>query len=125
MSEATEEKSIELKDISQLGRIEKTQEVFNGLTVTLQSLSASHQHKALAALPPESLDTLARFTALQIETLIYATIEINGKKYNDNNRSELRSLYSEMQNKILQEIYGLYTEIAKEQNEVITSLKKT
>jgi len=120
-----QEKEFDLKNISQLGLIEKTKEILKGLSITLRSLTSSYQHKVLAGLPPESLDAFARYSALQVETLVYATLNINGKKYDDINRVELRPLYSQMQNKVLQEVYALYLEISKEQDEVIQSLKKT
>lgn len=119
------EKALDLSDISQLGRIEKTKEVLKGVSVTLQTLSASHQQKILAALPSEKEDPLGRYAVLQMETLTYATVAINGKTYADNDRGSLRAFYSGLQNKILQEIYSFYTQLMEEQNTVIDGLKKT
>lgn len=124
-AEVAPAKALELTDIAQLGRVVKTKEILKGVKVTLQSLSATHQQKILAAIPPQSLDTLAKFTYTQAETLVYATVSINDKQYTDANRDELRKFYMDLQNKILQEFYSFYVDIAQEQNSVIESLKKT
>jgi len=124
-TEETKDKLLELTDITQLGRIEKTKEILKGVVVTLQSLSATHQQKILESLPPQSTDALAKFTCMQIDTLVYSTVSINNKRYNDENRAELRVFYSNLQNKVMQEFYNLYSELITEQNSVIDSLKKT
>ena len=119
------EKTLSLLDIAQLGRIEKSKEILKGFTVGLQTLSASNQQKILASLPSDNSDSLARFVYTQVEALVYATADINGTKYGDSNRAELRTLYSSMQSKVLQETYSFYGELVQEQNSVIDSLKKT
>jgi len=42
VQEKIEEKVLDLKDISQLGRVDKTKEVLKGVFVTLQTISAAH-----------------------------------------------------------------------------------
>ena len=121
-TEVVPEKTVDLSSILQLGRIEKTKEVFKGLALTLQTLSASHQQKILAALPSDTQDALGRYATLQIETLASATVAMNGVKADV---AVWKKMYSEMQNRVLQEIYSFYVELVEEQNSVMDSLKKT
>lgn len=121
-TEVVPAKTVDLNSILQLGRIEKTKEVFKGLSITLQTLSASHQQKILAALPSDNSDALGRYATLQIETLASATVAMNGVKADYAN---WKTMYSEMQSRVLQEIYSFYIELVEEQNSVMDSLKKT
>ena len=121
-TEVAQEKTVDLNFVLQLGRVEKTKEVFKGLSITLQTLSASHQQKILAALPSDSTDALGRFATLQIETLATATVAMNGIK---TDQAEWRKMYSGMQSRVLQEVYSFYNELVDEQNSVMDSLKKT
>ena len=120
-TEVVPEKTVDLSSILQLGRIEKTKEVFKGVALTLQTLSASHQQKILAALPSDTQDALGRYATLQIETLASATVAMNGVKAD---YVTWKKMYSEMQNRVLQEIYSFYVELVEEQNSVMDSLKK-
>ncbi len=119
------EVALELTDISQLGRITKTEKILKGVTVAFQTLTAAHQHQILASLPPNSLDPIGKYTAMQIETLVYATLSINNKKYAESDKDELRTFYSNLQNKVLQTFYDFYLRVNEDQNKVIESLKKT
>jgi hypothetical protein len=121
-TEVMPEKTVDLSSVLQLGRIEKTKEVFKGLSITLQTLSASHQQKILAALPTDNQDALGRYATLQIETLASATVAMNGVKAD---YASWKSMYSEMQSRVLQEVYSFYVELVEEQNSVMDSLKKT
>ena len=121
-TEVMPEKTVDLSSVLQLGRIEKTKEVFKGLSITLQTLSASHQQKILAALPSDNQDALGRYATLQIETLAAATVAMNGVKAD---YASWKTMYSDMQSRVLQEVYTFYVELVEEQNSVMDSLKKT
>jgi len=121
-TEVMPEKTVDLSSVLQLGRIEKTKEVFKGLSITLQTLSASHQQKILAALPTDNQDALGRYATLQIETLAAATVAMNGVKAD---YASWKTMYSDMQSRVLQEVYSFYVELVEEQNSVMDSLKKT
>lgn len=121
-TEVMPEKTIDLSSVLQLGRIEKTKEVFKGVSITLQTLSASHQQKILAALPSDTQDALGRYATLQIETLAAATVAMNGVKAD---YASWKPMYAEMQSRVLQEVYSFYVELVEEQNSVVDSLKKT
>ena len=118
-------KPLDFKEIAQLGYLQKTKEIYNGLTVTLQTLSNSRHQKILSLLPADNSDALFKYTQLQVETLVYATLAINDEKFSEADIERLRKLYGEMQNRVLQEIYTVYQELTEEQDKVLTGLKKT
>jgi len=118
-------KPLDLKDISQLGYVQKTKEVFKGVTMTLQTLSASRQHQILSMLPANNVDALAKYTQMQVETLALATLAINDKKYSEADVDTLRQFYAGLQSKVLQEFYAFYTELVMDQESVLVGLKKT
>ena len=128
--EVTEEKSeavkpLDLNDIAQLGYLQKTKEVYKGVTITLQTLSTTRQQKILSYIPADESDALAKFTQLQVETLANATLAINDNKYTAADIDFLRGWYGSLQGKVLQEFYAVYNELMEEQDKVLSSLKKS
>lgn len=118
-------KPLELSDISQLGYLQKTREVFKGVTVTLQTLSISRQQKILATLPPDTTDPVIRFTQLQVETLSNATLAINADSFTEADLEKLRHFYAGLQSRVLQAFYAVYQEMMDEQEATLGGLKKT
>lgn len=118
-------KRLSLKDISQLGYLQKTKEVYAGAVVTLQTLSISRQQKILSHLPADIMDPVVKFTHLQVETLANATLSINDEKYTENDVDRLREFYGGLQGKVLQEFFAVYQELVDEQDITLTGLKKT
>jgi hypothetical protein len=129
MTQATVEvpivKPMTLSEISQLGYIQKTREVFAGATLTVQTLSLSRQQKILSNIPAELSDPLVRYTHLQVETLANATLAINDEKYSEADVDRLRKFYSGLQSRVLQSFYDIYQEMMDEQEKTLASLKKT
>ena len=118
-------KPLDLKDIAQLGYLRKSKEIFKGVNITLQTLSAAHQQTILSLLPSDTTDALSRFTQLQVETLAYATVAINDKTYTAADVEFLRGWYGNLQGRVLQEFYMVYNELMEEQDQVLVSLKKS
>lgn len=118
-------KPMNLNDISQLGYIQKTREVFAGATLTVQTLSISRQQKILSNIPADMTDPLVRYTHLQVETLANATLAINDEKYSEADVNRLRSFYGGLQSRVLQSFYDVYQEMMDDQEKVLSGLKKT
>ena len=118
-------KPLELKDIAQLGYLQKTKEIFNGVTVTVQTLPISRQQKILAVIPAEITDPLLRFIRLQVETLANATLAVNDEKYTEANLDYLREFYGGLQSRVLQAFYEVYQSMMDEQEQILGGLKKT
>jgi len=128
MTTATTEapkKPLDLKDIAQLGYLQKTKEIFTGVTVTVQTLPISRQQKILAVIPADMTDALLRFTRLQVETLANATLAVNDEKYTEANVEYLREFYGGLQSRVLQAFYEVYQEMMDEQEQILGGLKKT
>ncbi len=123
--EAAPVKPMNLNEISQLGYIQKTREVFPGATLTVQTLALSRQQKILSNIPADTTDPLVRYTHLQVETLANATLAINDEKYSEADVDRLRKFYSGLQSRVLQSFYDVYQEIMDDQEQVLSSLKKT
>jgi len=122
--EPKEKKVLTLEDITQLGYLRKTKEVFEGVTVSLQTLSHARQQQTLLLLPAGNIDQLAKYTQMQVETLSHATVDINGREFTEKDVDFLRGWYSKLQNKVLIEIYNFYLELVDEQDGVLDGLKK-
>ena len=121
----TEEKKVlSLDDIAQLGYLTKTKEIFEGVTVTFQTLSHARQQKILSSLPTDDSDHLVRYTQLQVETLVHSTVNINGTSYTEKDADFLRDWYLKLQNKVLLSFYSAYLELSEEQDAVLETLKK-
>lgn len=118
-------KPMSLKDITQLGYVQKTAEVYSGVTVTLQTLSISRQQKILGFLPTDITDPVVKFTHLQVETLANATLAINDEKYTENDVNRLREFYGGLQGRVLQEFFAVYQALVDDQDQTLTGLKKT
>ena len=112
---------MDLKALSQLGRLEKEFEINDQLKVKLHTPSNGEQQSILLTATVESNDALLRYVRLQVSTLVYATTEINGQKYPVN---ELQDFYSNLQHAVLNQIYDKYSELADEQGNTLESLKK-
>ena len=120
-----EVKPLKLEDISQLGYLQKTREVFAGATLTVQTLALSRQQKILSNIPADITDPLVRYTHLQVETLANATLAINDEKYSEADVNRLRAFYSGLQSRVLQSFYDVYQEMMDDQDTVLSGLKKT
>lgn len=118
-------KPLALKDISQLGYTQLTKEIFQGVTVTMQTLSISRQQKILSTLPASIDDPVVKFTHLQVETLANATLAVNDTKYTEAELDTLRSFYGSLQPRVLQAFYAVYEEMMAAQDASLSSLKKT
>ena len=117
-------KPLNLKEISQLGYIQKTKEVFEGVTLTIQTLPISRQQQILSIIPADITDPVLKYTSLQIETLANATLAINSEKYTENDVERLREFYKGLQSRVLQGFYSLYQEAMDEQETILSDLKK-
>lgn len=118
-------KPMKLEDISQLGYMQKTREVFTGATLTVQTLALSRQQKILSNIPADITDPLVRYTHLQVETLANATLAINDEKYSEADVNRLRAFYGGLQSRVLQSFYDVYQEMMDEQEKILSGLKKT
>jgi hypothetical protein len=119
------QKPMDLTQIAQLGYIQKTREIFSGVTLAVQTLPLSRQQKILSNIPAEITDPLVRYTHLQVETLAHATLAINDEKYTEGDVDRLRKFYSGLQSRVLQAFYDVYQGMMDEQEKVLAGLKKT
>src|SRR5277367_6246962 len=119
---ATPTKPMNLNEISQLGYLQKTREVYTGANLTVQTLSLSRQQKILSNIPAEVTDPLVRYTHLQIETLANATLAINDEKYSEADVNRLRVFYSGLQSRVLQSFYDVYQEMMDDQEKILAGL---
>jgi hypothetical protein len=117
-------KPLSLKEISQLGYIQKTREVYAGVTIAVQTLSISRQQLILSNIPTDITDPVLKYTRLQVETLAHATLSINDEKYTENDVVRLREFYGGLQSRVLQACYGVYQDAVDEQEKILTDLKK-
>lgn len=128
MTNATTEvpavKPLDLKDISQLGYLQLTREIFQGVTVTMQTLPISRQQKILSTIPAYTDEPVVKFAHLQVETLANATLSINDIKYTEADLDTLRKFYGSLQGRVLQAFYAVYDEMMTTQEQTLSSLKK-
>lgn len=117
-------KPLSLKEISQLGYIQKTKEVFAGVTLAVQTLSISRQQLILSNIPADITDPVLKYTRLQVETLAHATLSINDEKYTEKDVERLREFYSGLAPIVLQGCYSIYQDAVDEQEKVLSDLKK-
>ena len=118
-------KPMDLKDISQLGYLQKTKEVYPGVMLTVQTLSISRQQTILSTIPADLSDPVVKYTRLQVETLANTTLAINAEKYTEADIDRLRNFYGGLQSRVLQEFYAVYQEMMDEQEQTLSGLKKT
>ena len=111
---------MDLKALTQLGRLEKEVEI-GGFKIKLHTLSVAGQHNALVGIPDDLKDDAARLLKLQQEVLVQATDTINGESVD---KKDLRATYAELQPKILGRLFTEYSELMKEQDKVLETLKK-
>ena len=112
-----------LKSLASLGRVSKTVEINKELTITLHTVSSGDQEKVLLQIPAEG-DGTAKYASIQRATLVYATDEINGQKFDDSNRAELQEFYSTIQYSLLAQIFEVNLSCLAEQNTILEDLKK-
>lgn len=116
-----------LESITQLGRVEVEQKVTDNLVVKLRTLTASEYAQVMktagGANSPDvaALSTLGHLAELQIMTLSFATISMNGQT---GTSEEFRKVYQNIQYPLLLEVYSTYMQIVENQNKVLDSLKK-
>lgn len=112
-----------LKSLASLGRVEKEFVINSQLKIKLHTTNTSEQHAVMAELPTDA-DGAAKFAHLQRATLVYATDEVNGEKYGDDRRNELREFYATVQYSLLQEMFDCYVVLIGEQATILEDLKK-
>lgn len=117
---------MDLNSVSQLGRIEVEQEVTKNLTVKLRTLTAVEYSNVMRLTDPSdsdkpSLGTLGQLADLQIATLSFATVLMNGQS---GSSDEFRKVYQNMQYPLLLEVYRVYMTILEKQNQSLEELKK-
>lgn len=117
-------KPMNLTEISQLGYLQKTREVFTGVILTVQTLALSRQQKILSNMPADMSEPLVRYTYLQVETLANATLAINDEKYTEADVDRLKKFYSGLQGRVLQSFYDVYQQMMDEQEQILVGLKK-
>jgi hypothetical protein len=114
-----------IDSVQELGKIEIEKKITDKLTVKLRSLTASEYASVMKGASTVSgvadLSALGHLASLQISTLAYATVALNGKSATP---AEFRELYENMQYPLVAEIYNVYVEILNKQNEYIEELKK-
>lgn len=114
---------MDLKSLHNLGRVAKEFEIVKGLNVSLHTLSAMEQQKALAELPTSAtgIDPAHRTVILQSALLIYALDTINGEKAT---LEQAKEFILGLQAPLFNEIYNSYDLIAREQDAAVEALKK-
>lgn len=116
-----------LDSVAQLGRTELEKEVTKDLKVKLRTLTAveySQVMKSAGSSPtPGQMDlgTLGQLAELQIATLSFATLSVNGET---GTPEAFRKMYQNMQYPLLLEVYQAYMEVMDNQNKVLEELKK-
>lgn len=111
---------MDLKSLTQLGRVEK-EVVVNGFKIKLHSLTVADQQKVLLNVSEEMKDDTARLLQLQKAILVYAVDSINGEVVP---KEDLQKLFEELQPAILSNLFSAYLEIVEEQSKVLDELKK-
>ena len=126
--EMAEEKKngTELKNVSDLGRIESEVKVSENLKVKLHTLNFGESISLSKDYPvgAKKESDLYQDNLFQLFTLKYATHEVNGKSYSEAERSEVEAFYKSLQTAVVREIFIAYAELIGEQDSVITELKK-
>jgi hypothetical protein len=114
-----------LESVQDLGKIELERKITEKLTVKLRSLTALEYSKVMksASISDNSagLNALGHLASLQMVTLAYATLSINGQS--DTPEAFLK-FYENLQYPLVVEVYKVYVEILNTQNETIEELKK-
>lgn len=118
---------MDLSSVVQLGRAEIEKKITENLTVKMRTLTAQEYAsvmKSSEVADPQkgaNLSTLGHLADLQITTLAYATVSINGQS---GSVDEFKKLYQSLQYPLITEIYQVYMEILDKQNQVLEELKK-
>jgi hypothetical protein len=113
--------ALSITSLAQLGRVDKEIEVNSELRVKLHTLSVAEQQRALASIPEGLLNEIARYAFLQEAILIQATEAVNGQNVT---REQAKEFYSMLQYNVMAELFGKYSDMAGEQNQVLEELKK-
>ena len=112
---------MDIKTLSQLGRVEKEIELNKELRVKLHTLSALEQQTALSSVPENIENVAARFAMLQVSVLTQAVDSINGEAIS---KDQAKELFNTMQYSILSDLFTAYSEMSNEQTQVMEELKK-
>ena len=110
-----------LISLTQLGRIEKEIVLNADVRLKLHTLSVSEQQRALAQMPHDVENEVAKFTFLQEAILIQATDEVNGEKIT---KEQAKEVYASLQYNLMAYVFAEYTTLAGEQGKVLDDLKK-
>jgi hypothetical protein len=119
-----------LDTVAQLGRTELEKQINPSLKVKLRTLTAIEYTQVMKSGGSSGLSTtqghtdlstLGQLAGLQIDTLAFATISVNGETAT---AEAFRKMYQNMQYPVLLDVYGLYMEVLEGQNKVLDELKK-
>lgn len=116
-----------LESVAQLGRTELEKEINPSLKVKLRTLTAIEYTQVMRAggsgmsSGPADLSTLGQLAGLQIDTLAFATISVNGET---GTPEAFKKMYQNMQYPVLLDVYQVYMEVLEGQNKVLDELKK-
>ena len=112
---------MDLKSLTQLGRVEQEVEIAPDFKFKIHTLSVGEQQKALLSISQEITDETAKLLQLQKAVLVYATDSINGEVIE---KDKLQSLYTEVQPVILSKLFESYVTLSDTQGKVLEELKK-
>lgn len=117
-----------LESVTQLGRTELEKQINPSLKVKLRTLTALEYTQVMRAAGSSGsssgqadLGTLGQLAGLQIDTLAFATVSVNGET---GTPEAFKKMYQNMQYPVLLEIYQVYMEVLEGQNKVLDELKK-
>lgn len=121
--------TMSLDSVTQLGRTELEKQINSNLKVKLRTLTAIEYTQVMRAAGSSGsnssgqadLGTLGQLAGLQIDTLAFATVSVNGETASP---EAFKKMYQNMQYPILLDVYGLYMEVLEGQNKVLDELKK-
>ena len=121
MSENEKVQQLTPDELAQIGRVEKEFTYYNGACkVKMHTLNSRENLSALKhTLGIE--DAIVKYDMMKKGTLIYCIDEYNGKVMD---LKEKENLIYTIQPTLLEEMYDNYLSMIKEQDEMITTLKK-
>lgn len=121
--------TMSLDSVTQLGRTELEKEINPSLKVKLRTLTAIEYTQVMRAAGSSGssvsgqadLGTLGQLAGLQIDTLAFATVSVNGET---STPEAFKKMYQNMQYPVLLDVYQVYMEVLEGQNKVLDELKK-
>lgn len=116
-----------LDSVMQLGRIEIEKKIAENLTLKLRTLTAQEYATVMKMAGPTQaggspdLSALGHLAELQITTLSYATVSMNGQT---GTAEDFHKVYQNMQYPLMLEAYRAYLELLDGQSGALDELKK-